>query len=169
MLINGYNNYEVSSFGRVRNNVTNLILKQYIRIDQRNRIGLQDRNKKTRKHLVHRLVALAFCNKPDGFDTVDHIDRNPQNNHISNLRWTNPGGNLRNKTKYKNNKSGKQGVIRCTNKKSNLHYWTVLITNNDFKRITKCFSIQKLGEDEAKRQAIECRKQLEIQYGYIGD
>jgi hypothetical protein len=47
-------------------------------------------------------------------------------------------------------------------------YWRVSIRNNN-KNIQKCFSIAKLGDDEAKRQAIEHRKNLEIKYGYIGD
>ncbi len=37
--------------------------------------------------IVSRLVAKAFIPNPDNLPTVDHIDRNSQNNHISNLRW----------------------------------------------------------------------------------
>ena len=58
---------------------------------------------------------------------------------------------------------------RYTDKKLNNHYWVSRIYDNNGKRLEKKFSIQKLGETEAKRQAIEHRKQLEIQYGYIGD
>ena len=36
---------------------------------------------------VHRLVALAFIPNPNGYETVDHIDRNVKNNAKSNLRW----------------------------------------------------------------------------------
>lgn len=36
---------------------------------------------------VHRLVASAFCNKPQGCDVVNHIDGNPTNNHRDNLEW----------------------------------------------------------------------------------
>jgi hypothetical protein len=74
--------------------------------------------------------------------------------------------NLRNKTKYSNNTSGKQGICLCT--KKGYRYWKVQIKDNG-KRIEKTFSVQNLGDEEAKRQAIEHRKQLEIQLGYIGD
>ena len=36
---------------------------------------------------VHRLVADCFIPNPDNKPTVDHIDRNRQNNVASNLRW----------------------------------------------------------------------------------
>ena len=168
MLIDGYNNYEVSSFGRVRNNVTNRILKQYVRTDQYHTIGLSLKSKR-QTHFVHWLVAFAFCDKPDGCDLVDHIDRNPQNNDRRNLRWTTLSGNSRNTTKSKNNTSGKQGVSRWTDKRKGLHYWKARISDNTGRRISKVFSIKKLGDAEAKRQAIEHRRQLEVQYGYIGD
>jgi hypothetical protein len=168
MLINGYNNYEVSSFGRVRNNVTNRILKHHVAVGQYYQIGLYLKSKK-KHYKVHRLVAFAFCDKPDGCDFVDHIDRNPQNNDRRNLRWTTLQDNQHNRKKSSNNTSGKQGVNRYTDKKKDLHYWRVQIADNNSKVISKVFSIKKLGDAEAKRQAIECRKQLEVQYGYIGD
>ena len=36
---------------------------------------------------VHRLVAEAFIEKPDGCNVVDHIDYNRANNNVSNLQW----------------------------------------------------------------------------------
>ena len=36
---------------------------------------------------VHRIVAEAFCEKPDGCDCVNHIDEDKQNNRADNLEW----------------------------------------------------------------------------------
>jgi hypothetical protein len=41
---------------------------------------------------VHRLVASAFCDRPEGCDVVNHMDNNPANNHYSNLEWTTIAG-----------------------------------------------------------------------------
>jgi hypothetical protein len=49
-----------------------------------------------KKMLNHRLVAMAFIPNPDGYKTVDHIDRNPTNNHVSNLRWISQAQQMQN-------------------------------------------------------------------------
>lgn len=36
---------------------------------------------------VHRLVANAFLPNPDGLSEINHKDRNPLNNEVSNLEW----------------------------------------------------------------------------------
>ena len=47
-------------------------------------------------------------------------------------------------------------------------YWKAQIYNNEGIRLSKFFSIDKLGE-ESKTMAINERKRLETLYGYIGD
>ncbi|MGE7932149.1 NUMOD4 domain-containing protein [Viridibacillus arvi] len=42
---------------------------------------------KPKDFLVHRLVAEAFILKIEGKDSINHIDGNPKNNHVSNLEW----------------------------------------------------------------------------------
>ena len=44
-------------------------------------------------------------------DLVDHLDGDPLNNHISNLRMTDQATNMRNAKKKTNNKSGITGVL----------------------------------------------------------
>ena len=50
-------------------------------------VGL-NRDGKVKNHYVHRLVAAAFLEKPDGKDYINHKDYNRGNNHVSNLEWT---------------------------------------------------------------------------------
>lgn len=76
-------------------------------------------NGKTAKYyLVHRLVAEAFCEKPDGCDIVNHLDCNTENNRADNLEWTTYEGNMQwasklgrmpaNEQAYKNIASGRE-------------------------------------------------------------
>jgi len=50
------------------------------------RIGL-NKDGKQKYFLIHRLLAIAYIDNPENKETVDHIDRNPSNNNLDNLRW----------------------------------------------------------------------------------
>lgn len=44
-------------------------------------------NGKQQRYLVHRLVAEAFCENPNNYKLVYHVDGNSENNNASNLKW----------------------------------------------------------------------------------
>ena len=52
----------------------------------------------SKKYLVHRIVAEAFCENPDRerFNVVDHINTDTLDNRAINLRWCDTAGNLAN-------------------------------------------------------------------------
>ena len=159
--IDGFPNYDVSTDGRVRNSQTGLIKKHLVTPFGYIRIGLSKHDKES-KHFVHRLVATAFCNKTDGCDIVDHIDRNQLNNNYQNLRWTNTSGNNRNRTISINNTSGIKGV-----RYNNRNEWVASWHDEDMKRRYKSFSVNKYGEEQAKQMAINYRKQMAEANGYL--
>lgn len=84
--IQGYNIYEVSNLGNVRNKITN---KQLYYSNSNNgylRVGLFKEHKR-RMFAIHRLVAEAFIpniyNKP----CINHKDCDKKNNCVDNLEW----------------------------------------------------------------------------------
>jgi hypothetical protein len=54
------------------------------------------KNGRGNTQLIHRLVAEAFIPNPNDYPVVDHIDGNPRNNNMKNLRWATWEHNNRN-------------------------------------------------------------------------
>ncbi len=113
--IKGYDNYEVSICGQVRNVKTKRILKPGVNSCGYYLVALC-RNCKLKTHKIHRLVANAFIPNLDNKKCIDHIDNNRLNNTISNLRWVSYQENSFNSSLSSKNTSGIKGVSFCKDK-----------------------------------------------------
>jgi hypothetical protein len=115
--IDGYENYQVSSFGKVRNKNTGRILKQAM-MGGYYCVGLS--NKKTKTFSVHQLVSKAFIPNPENKPQVNHKDKNSLNNNLTNLEWV---------TNQENSKHRSNNVIQTTNQ--NLEIYKIDINKNE--------------------------------------
>lgn len=86
--VKGYERYHVSSFGLVKNTESGRIMKLYMKFDGYMACSILSPSKKRKTFLVHRLVGNAFVENNETGKTIDHIDRDRGNNHVSNLRWS---------------------------------------------------------------------------------
>ena len=98
--IDGYTNYQVSWWGRVRNAKTGRILKGGKSIPGYLFVHLY-KNGKALIHYIHQLVAREWVGNPEEKRCVDHVDGSRTNNHWENLRYathSENGGNAKNRT-----------------------------------------------------------------------
>ena len=113
--IENYDNYAVSSFGRVKNTKTGRILKAGLDSHGYLTVNLCE-DGVVKNHKIHRLVACAFINNPDNKECVDHQDNDKTNNHISNLRFATSKENNQNRKISSRNTSNVKGV--CWHKRA---------------------------------------------------
>jgi hypothetical protein len=110
--INGCDNYEISSLGRVKSLIrktpgTNTrienFLKGHVSKNGYYFFGINGKNKSQ-----HRLIALAFIPNPLNKKCVNHKDGNRLNNSIDNLEWSTHSQN----TKHGYDSNGRKNPIR---------------------------------------------------------
>ena len=140
-VIPGFEMYEASNLGNIRSlnyrkkkgNIQ--VLKPCV--DKKkgySYINLGRNNIKT----VHSLVCLAFLGeKPEGLD-IDHKDRNPRNNNLSNLRYV-----TKRQNQFNRNFSEDRGLLQ-----RNQFTWEVRLDNKNW------------GSYQNKDEAIQRRNQI---------
>ena len=84
--IDGYDNYEVSKFGEVRNIATGNYLNGCVNNCGYVKMTLT-KDKKSKGFQLHRLVAQAFIPNPEKKQYVRHHDGDNLNNEALNLYW----------------------------------------------------------------------------------
>ena len=57
-------------------------------------VVLEQNTSNAKTMIIHRAVALAYIPNPNNYDTVNHIDENKTNNHVSNLEWMSNADNV---------------------------------------------------------------------------
>ena len=110
MEIINYPNYLVSDHGDVWSKKRKIFLKARL-------VGIGYRSVQLgrgKNHKIHRLVAEHYIDNPENKYAVDHIDRNKENNHVSNLRWVTKSENEQNTGMRKNNKIGHKNIVYHT-------------------------------------------------------
>ena len=110
-------------------------------------------------YYVHRIIAKMFNLGELSGNEVDHIDRNPLNNIVDNLRVVSNEVNMRNFSKRADNTSGITGVYLHT-KSTGLGGWVAnwyQLVGDSTKMKSKEFSISKYGYDGAFNKAVAFR------------
>ena len=107
--------YQVSNFGRIRSVKTGKIKEQTVQDnDNRPYLGLW-KNNIQKICRPHKLVMEAFVGiRPQGMECC-HNDGNPQNNHLTNLRWDTAKSNQADRVRHGTTNRGEQcGTAKLT-------------------------------------------------------
>lgn len=118
--------YQVSNTGIVRKSNGKVLNAEICKGYKRVNLVI---NGKRKHFFVHRLVATAFVQNPNGYPQINHKDENPLNNRYDNLEWCDAKYNLN----Y-GNRRGK-AALAISGERNVLHK----LTNRDVIEIRKSY------------------------------
>ena len=145
--------YQVSNLGRIKtlDKYVNCLYEQKRLIKSReiktfkNNSGYYIvslyQNNKSKKFLVHRLVAEAFIPNLNNKKEVNHIDGNKENNCVENLEWVTAKGNILHATKNK-----LRIIDGCNNWQAKMTPDNILFIRNNYKPRDKNFGRKALAK-----------------------
>jgi len=140
--------YEVSNKGRVKS-LSRIVVHRNRTQPKSERILKNNTNKggynmvvlcknnRTYPKLVHRLVAEAFIPNPLNKAVIDHIDTNPQNNNVENLRWVTIKENCLNPLTREKSSRSKKGHP----------FWGRELTKEERNKISQALSGRTVSEE----------------------
>ena len=103
-------NYEVSNHGQVRNRLNHRILKYMMTGSRSKRAKVRLLTKpRVDRDVAHLVLEIFKGYRPIGAVAM-HLDDDPTNNHIDNLRWATPRDNAKDMARKKRGGSQKLGV-----------------------------------------------------------
>ena len=113
-----------------------------------------------KNHQIHRLIAIAFgVPKRDDQDQIDHIDNNPSNNRLENLRWASRSEQIQHS--YATNKNRRSSAQRTSKpvegRKLGAEEWVPYVSSMEAAR--------SLGLDQGSISAC-CRGKVQQTGGY---
>ena len=112
-----------------------------------------------KKCYIHRLLGMHYIDNPDNKPEIDHIDRNKQNNDLSNLRWVTRLENCHNKANHKSQLTPEQLEARKERTRERARLWAE--KNRREKGIIPKSEMTKTKDPEYKKnKAEEYKKNL---------
>ena len=163
--IKGYEGiYQVSSYGRIKSlprgkqfgNRYYIMKEKILSYNNNGRGYLQvclTKDKKSKKKLVHRLVAEAFLRKIEGKEYVNHIDGNKSNNRVDNLEWCTRSENQTHA--YKNGLIGKENLSKAHKGKKHHNYGKHL-SKETRNKISISNKGKRIGENSPVAKKVKC-------------
>ena len=168
--------YEINEDGTIFRNVKNG-KESKIKLDMHHskagyyttfvHIGGRNLDAYTKRVMIHRAVAECWLGEcPDGYE-VDHIDRNPHNNHFSKLRYVTKSEQMKNRDHSRISQKGAQNLAEARNKRKIPICITKDNEKTNFSSISECarYIAEQTGE-HVERIRYYLRKRQPNVFGY---